>query len=667
MRSQARQNPIAFMADIEAMFHQVRIPENQYDFLRFLWWPDAVAVFLRVRKILRERTQKRIKVATNASEETKLQTATDNRSSQLTVQDLQEAELAIVQYVQSQAYGREIRVLDRINEVEELHDRTKRKMIKTQIKKTSSIYCLDPYLDQGTLRVGGRLSRANLPPHSVHPIILPRENHVTALIINEAHKTLGHTGRGHVLSRLRERYWIISANAAVRHVLSKCVICRRSRGKPNQQKMADLPKEQVTPAPPFTFTGVDYFGSYIIKTGRKEVKRYGALFTCLASRAVHIEIANSLETDSFIQALRRENIGYCVQLTACEARKTFKDIIEELKAELGEAIYANGDISNPKQRTLEMYHARIDEQNKEEILSSFSQEDGCIRVLIATIAYGMGIDCKGVKTVIHYGPPRNLEAYLQESGRAGRSSETGCKAIILYSNVMLQHCDSDIVDYVRNDDLCRRKLLLTHFDFKLCELKQYENPHECCDICQKQCHCAGDKCDYVYFNAVGSLQQDTDASRKERSITDEQKTKLTSKLEYLKKSLNNSYTERASNTDLPLFTPVNLLSGFGDSQIVQVVDNARKLFTLKCIYRYVDIWNDDVAVEILFALSSVFAADIDFHFEENETEDTDPLPDTGLWDFNDDDDDDYELLAISEFLIAEDMHGSCDYVDDSSL
>ncbi|KAK3715776.1 hypothetical protein QZH41_006678 [Actinostola sp. cb2023] len=355
-----------------------------------------------------------------------------------------------------------------------------------------------------------------------------------------------------------------------------------------------------------------------------------------------------------------------VKLTACEARKTFKDIIEELKAELGEAIYANGDISNPKQRTLEMYHARIDEQNKEEILSSFSQEDGCIRVLIATIAYGMGIDCKGVKTVIHYGPPRNLEAYLQESGRAGRSSETGCKAIILYSNVMLQHCDSDIVDYVRNDDLCRRKLLLTHFDFKLCELKQYENPHECCDICQKQCHCAGDKCDYVYFNAVGSLQQDTDASRKERSITDEQKTKLTSKLEYLKKSLNNSYTERASNTDLPLFTPVNLLSGFGDSQIVQVVDNARKLFTLKCIYRYVDIWNDDVAVEILFALSSVFA-DIDFNFEENETEDTDPLPDTGLWDFNDDDDDDYELLAISEFLIAEDMHGSCDYVDDSSL
>ena len=69
--------------------------------------------------------------------------------------------------------------------------------------------------------------------------------------------------------------------------------------------MADLPKDRVTPAPPFTYTGVDYFGSYVVKEGRKELKRYGCLFTCLASRAVHIETANSLETDSFIQALRR--------------------------------------------------------------------------------------------------------------------------------------------------------------------------------------------------------------------------------------------------------------------------------------------------------------------------------------------------------------------------
>ena len=69
--------------------------------------------------------------------------------------------------------------------------------------------------------------------------------------------------------------------------------------------MADLPKERLTPAPPFTYCGVDYFGPFFIKEGRKETKRYGAMFTCLSSRAVHIETANSLETDSFLNALRR--------------------------------------------------------------------------------------------------------------------------------------------------------------------------------------------------------------------------------------------------------------------------------------------------------------------------------------------------------------------------
>ncbi|XP_068674383.1 uncharacterized protein [Montipora foliosa] len=69
--------------------------------------------------------------------------------------------------------------------------------------------------------------------------------------------------------------------------------------------MADLPKNRISPAPPFTYTGVDYFGPFIIKEGRKEMKRYGALFTCLVSRAVHIEVASSLESSSFIQALRR--------------------------------------------------------------------------------------------------------------------------------------------------------------------------------------------------------------------------------------------------------------------------------------------------------------------------------------------------------------------------
>ena len=70
------------------------------------------------------------------------------------------------------------------------------------------------------------------------------------------------------------------------------------------QKIADLPKERVTPGqPPFSHVGIDYFGSFMVKQGRSQVKRYTCIFMCLTIRAVHIEIIHSLDTDYFINTL----------------------------------------------------------------------------------------------------------------------------------------------------------------------------------------------------------------------------------------------------------------------------------------------------------------------------------------------------------------------------
>jgi hypothetical protein len=68
--------------------------------------------------------------------------------------------------------------------------------------------------------------------------------------------------------------------------------------------MADLPEDRVESSPPFSFCGMDCFGLFITKQGRKEFKRYGLLFTCLCSRAVHIEMLDDMTTDSFIIELR---------------------------------------------------------------------------------------------------------------------------------------------------------------------------------------------------------------------------------------------------------------------------------------------------------------------------------------------------------------------------
>ena len=94
------------------------------------------------------------------------------------------------------------------------------------------------------------MNHADIPEESKHPVILPRKSHVTTLIIRHTHEQLGHAGRGHVLAKLRERYCTIKANSAVRQLISSCVICRRTKSTPQDQKMADLPEDRLTPAPP---------------------------------------------------------------------------------------------------------------------------------------------------------------------------------------------------------------------------------------------------------------------------------------------------------------------------------------------------------------------------------------------------------------------------------
>ncbi|XP_028403950.1 uncharacterized protein LOC114526541 [Dendronephthya gigantea] len=227
--------------------------------------------------------------------------------SPISVNDLKNAEVVIIKWMQHDAYSEEIELLQQIQVTNGLKDREFAKKKKAMTKATCSIYRLDPFLDQDViLKVGERLNRANLSKDIKHPIILPKKCHLTILIIRYFHAKVQHSGRGITLNELRTNgYWVVNGNAAVRSVLAKCVTCRYLRGSVGEQKMANLPESRLEPAPPFTYCAVDYFGPLLIGQGRKEVKRYGSLFMCLASRAVHIEVSDSLDTDSFLQALRR--------------------------------------------------------------------------------------------------------------------------------------------------------------------------------------------------------------------------------------------------------------------------------------------------------------------------------------------------------------------------
>ena len=216
--------------------------------------------------------------------------------------ELQKAQTVIVRAAQEEAFPEELKRLK--NE----KDTTTQQEVKTkQVKKTSKLYRLDPYIRaDGVVCVGGRIRRANLPTDQLHPVVLPRDGHITRLVVEHCHKGVHHAGRGMTIAEIRSAgFWIVGVRSAVsRHIL-KCVMCRKIRGTPQEQKMSDLPEDRLTPSEPFTYCGVDLFGPFYVKERRSVLKRWGVMFTCLASRAVHIETVNSLSTDSFLNAYRR--------------------------------------------------------------------------------------------------------------------------------------------------------------------------------------------------------------------------------------------------------------------------------------------------------------------------------------------------------------------------
>jgi hypothetical protein len=178
------------------------------------------------------------------------------------------------------------------------------------LSRKSKILSLHPFLDSvGVLRVGGRLKNANLTYDMRNPILLPRRSYLTDLIIRDAHLQNLHAGPQLLQATLNQRFWIIRCRDAVRFHVKKCVTCTRHAAKTQSQMMGDLPSYRVTQARPFQRCGIDYAGPFMLKSmvtrSKVTLKGYLAIFICLVTRAIHIELVSGLSTSAFQAALKR--------------------------------------------------------------------------------------------------------------------------------------------------------------------------------------------------------------------------------------------------------------------------------------------------------------------------------------------------------------------------
>lgn len=160
--------------------------------------------------------------------------------------------------------------------------------------------------EKGILRCKGRLENTDWSYDTKYPILIPKNCKFTNDLIIKTHKDNYHVGANHTLSIIRKLYWIPQGKAQVMKIIRHCSSCVKHGGGPYKLPPTPaLPPERVNYSSPFTFTGIDYLGHIFVKNTNGTEKRWICLFTCLAVRAVHLEIVKDLSAEEGLLALRR--------------------------------------------------------------------------------------------------------------------------------------------------------------------------------------------------------------------------------------------------------------------------------------------------------------------------------------------------------------------------
>lgn len=205
--------------------------------------------------------------------------------------------------------------------------------------------------------------------------------------------------------------------------------------------------------------------------------------------AVAQKTSISLVFDPIIQQLKRERASTGRIIIFCRQYSEVATIYRYFKRSLGEEFTEpKGAPDFSRYRLIEMYTRCTQSSVKKTIVKQFTSSSP-LRIVICTIAFGMGINSPDVRVIIHWGVSEDCEMYVQESGRAGRDGEQSY--CIMYhgkGDLNKKYHSPQIIKYCHNEDnLCRRKILFQ--DFADCEDVHPNTLCLCCDMCRFKCHC----------------------------------------------------------------------------------------------------------------------------------------------------------------------------------
>jgi superfamily II DNA helicase RecQ len=207
-----------------------------------------------------------------------------------------------------------------------------------------------------------------------------------------------------------------------------------------------------------------------------------------------------------------------------------------------------------------VYTASSTKKDKDAILQDFTKSDGVVRILVSTIAFGMGVDAPDIRHVIHWGAPHSIEMYVQESGRCRRDgiNSTSCIYYTGTDFTGFSTATPEVHAYCLNTLECRRKLLMAHFDALV---EKPSTNHDCCDVCAAMCKCQA--CASTSCNTTSSSESEHESGT---SICESNKS------EAIMASLQ-LYRSQTVSTE-PLLYGVELTSGLPDCVLQNIVEHA---------------------------------------------------------------------------------------------
>lgn len=225
------------------------------------------------------------------------------------------------------------------------------------------------------------------------------------------------------------------------------------------------------------------------------------VFAISPSKANIIYIVKS-EDDLFtafvplLDKLKNQCSGFPKTIIYCQKLSECGKLYLAFKSYMGRHFLNPVDAPDmPPHRMVDMFHSCTDKKIKDHILKNFGKPT-CLRVVIVTVAFGMGINCPDVRHIIHVGAPEDIETYIQETGRAGRDGIQSAATLLLVKGGSRHQLDVNMKNYIANTKYCQRNLLFRDFEGQIVEA---ESACLCCDVCSSNCTCGSCSTKTAFF------------------------------------------------------------------------------------------------------------------------------------------------------------------------